>query len=1230
MVGKAGLICNPPRPLLLGSPFSSDSIGDGPGEIMSTSTSTAKSKLLGGNPAVGGRGSCLGEGEWFPYSMKCARCETHIGTCKPSNRDKRYGCYAKLDHLTKTEKEVLKKQTEREQYDGVPITNIQSTFFYQESVLKVEDSTRRSSSRVGTTNRRPSKRPRPICSQDQVAGTGVDMLNSSEAPSPSKHVNAKTHISTLTEQLRKARDKVSNLSKDKKKLQNNVAELKKELAAATEEINVLKDDLAAVPTILREKAAKFDLIPVFHKTTNNQQGGNPDGEFPVHMWAFLVGCLSTRVSCGVLRSLLHKVQLFFLPWLDNTTFQVPDDRLLNSYRASIAPACELLAGMQIAAAPRINLGIDATAVETMRGRVDTINIWATIPNSDTSSNTSTELITMAAALPQGVGTADKEVEGVVRFFGETKQKLKHLKRVLKKTHTRRAVTEMIKEVNGGVDISKIKSIMNDTAATAISTQVKLKAKVEEELQTRPWFNDLEESDKICLLMRCCHHLRNLLQTESDRWSTVRLKDILGEDAAELDQSARVELSFKSYVYALLKLFKRSGRGQYDKNSSDHIRPFFQREEIVLQFVDLCMDSNLGRIIGSRQDCIFETAWKTFTLYKALPLYCAEMIAEGSAEDGGILRKSLLIRGSSGPFMAEHFFHAVVWDMVMDPLRTIMGKDEDGQDYLALGPLFDEIYELGEKLQVDPEYLIKQMKDDSSPSLFIFGDRWKTENVKAWLEHRGKREAANVATQKKIKGTSIQASVRKMLIEYYYEDAGWGGDEDDADKALTYINKCFSDFGKALIISLERSCYPLLTKMKGIKCAKECNTCKRCTMNGMYCESNQTPAMRANASERTTHNNYAESPFAMAKELIRFFTTMNLSTIAGMTLATQNKTFEEKLEVKKASRFHELGEFNGYFYRLPKNVQLAVREVALDVKYQKEGKMRVERSIKEKEERLEELKVEATKKVDKRVLRIMNAFNVTRLKTGTELTTALKLCKKVSGKVLITKYNNVLEEQVKFRLVGCGFVYKFDTSLDKAGKGIDKTMEKMLRKMIRAENTNAGRAMYKSPSGPCVKNVYKFNVPTLGKATSLRLDIDTKIEMKGESLIDQEDDPVLLKYESDWLGVIFFDDGVDGDDMVNDKPEETRIVVEVVYDPMGKQWVVKTHVVNRDGSKKKEGQSLKEEYYIIGDNLRQMVNWHNNNLAADSLKRLEKEKKKEKKRKAAGKAGNGSKKRSRKK
>ena len=114
---------------------------------MASLTSTTESRLQGDNPVVGGPGSCLGEREWFPQSMKCSRCETTIGTFIPNSRERRLGCYAKLDRLTKTEKENLKKQTEKEQYNNVPITNIRSTFFYQESVLEVEDGTRRSSSR---------------------------------------------------------------------------------------------------------------------------------------------------------------------------------------------------------------------------------------------------------------------------------------------------------------------------------------------------------------------------------------------------------------------------------------------------------------------------------------------------------------------------------------------------------------------------------------------------------------------------------------------------------------------------------------------------------------------------------------------------------------------------------------------------------------------------------------------------------------------------------------------------------------------------------------------------------------------------------------------------------------------------------------------------------------------------------------------------------------------------
>jgi len=52
---------------------------------------------------------------------------------------------------------------------------------------------------------------------------------------------------------------------------------------------------------------------------------------------------------------------------------------------------------------------------------------------------------------------------------------------------------------------------------------------------------------------------------------------------------------------LLKLTRRKGRDQYAKNNSTAIRPFFEKEETLLQFPDLVMASNLGRVVGSRQD-----------------------------------------------------------------------------------------------------------------------------------------------------------------------------------------------------------------------------------------------------------------------------------------------------------------------------------------------------------------------------------------------------------------------------------------------------------------------------------------------------------------------------------------------------------------------------------------------------------------------------------------------------
>jgi len=580
--------------------------------------------------------------------------------------------------------------------------------------------------------------------------------------SPNFEINNK-RLLLLKSQFKKEQTACGHLRRDKIILKQQVTEATTKLKEAEKEI----EDLKRERDIYKEKADKFDQIPIFRKVKPPTVGGNSLGEYPHDMWTFLCGCLATRVSVGVLMLLLSQFQRHFLPFLDDTSFQIPSDTWLNTSREEIAVASETLAAMQVAAASSVQCGLDATDMEGQDGHVSTLNFWTNCDIGGTA-----HMLYLAAVRPQGVGTADAEVEGVKRIMAEAQAKVKHVKKVLHKIGGTPNEKRKLPLKNGGVVISKIRSIMNDTAETAISTQVKLKAAVEKALKELGGYDDLEDQDKLVLLCRCSHHLRNLWQTESDRWSDARLKEKLGAAVADVDSNARLELRFKSYIYALLKLFRRKGRDQYAKNNSTAIRPYFEKEETLQQFPDLVMASTLGRVVGSRQDAVFETAWKTFSLLHAIPSYCADGIAEAGEKVGVILRSSICARGSCVYFMAEHFFHSVVWDLVMEPLRCIMGIEEEGQDYIALAPLFDEVYQLGKKIQEDPEYLMKLLQEDPTSDLFIFNDKWKTEKVQAWLEKRGLHLAHNVATQKKIEGKHIQEKVRKMLIDYYYDDAGW--------------------------------------------------------------------------------------------------------------------------------------------------------------------------------------------------------------------------------------------------------------------------------------------------------------------------------------------------------------------------------------------------------------------------------------------------------------------------
>ena len=413
-------------------------------------------------------------------------------------------------------------------------------------------------------------------------------------------------------------------------------------------------------------------------------------------------------------------------------------------------------------------------------------------------------------------------------------------------------------------------------------------------------------------------------------------------------------------------------------------------------------------------------------------------------------------------------------------------------------------------------------------------------------------------------------------------------QDAQEAAKLYMDRCFKDFGKGLIISLERSCYPVLSAMDGKKCGDgKCKgDCHHCTMNGMYCESKQSDVMKFYAWLRTKHNNHSEGPFATAKEIQRSFTTMRLCVVEGLVLASRNKTFAK----------------GGYFYSLPENIQEAVRIVAKDKIYKREQKFRLERHWTEKFEHLEGKRKEKRKQVQERAAQAEIAFNVPRLKTVGRLTAALNKCKKGKKQQQVhkTQYREVLLNQVRHRLVGCGFEYSFETSLLSNVPDRWRKLETMLKNMMKEENTVAGKIKYRPPDMPHVKNIYKFDVPILGRKSQLRGDIETTIQMKSENLVEMEDNAELVAHRIEFIDQVFFDDG-DGDG----NGEETRIIVDVQWDRVRESWQAVTRVVNRDGSLKPPGSRPKEEHYLIGNGLRQMIEWHEENLVNDEIKKKRK-------------------------
>ena len=986
-------------------------------------------------------------------------------------------------------------------------------------------------------------------------------------------VEQEKRIEELETNVKRQTTTAGNLRRDKRNLLEQLQEVRQELQESQAEIVRLKKknvEQSNNIATLTPNAKKYDMVPTFRKETTSAQGGNPDGEWPVSLWAFLCDCLSTRVSTNVLQQLLRKFQVHFLPWLDVDTFQLPSRAVVDNYRFSMGVAAELCAAMQWAAATSVQCGLDGTDIEN----VSTINLWGVVENAKEE----VALVTIAAARPQGDGRAAKEVEGVIRILAESQSKVDHLMQILR-TRDRHHVTI----VGGGCTIEKIRSIQNDTCNTALKTQDLLAEAVQKALKKRVDYDALTDAQKLVVKLRCCHHLRALWSTEEERWSTKRLKEYLGDAVADFDQNARVELKFSSYMYAQIKLIRDTGRDQYNKNKIHALRPYVEENH-----PEALMDSNVGRVVGSRQDAVPETAWKTFPLHKIIMGYCADMIAEGGEDVGNILRTSIFVRGTAGPFVAEHCHNALMWDLVLEPARFIMGTVKKGRDFLSLAPFFDEVYDLGTTLQEDPDYLIEALRQNKSPNLFIFSDLWKTPALLEWLKKRGERPAYNAGTREKKEGSTIQAVVRGAILEYY-QKPGWSGEEGEGDEgeddasAHEYLRRCSSEFGQALHISLVHSCHPVLT-------AKD----------GVYCEGNQTEAMKLQSHLRLAHNNNSERPFALAKELRRFFATMRLQVIEGMVLAAQNMTFARNTVVK-ASAFREAGLYTGFFHCQPPAVQKAIRQVALDSRYREEEKQRMKRHDDEKVARVKEKQEQQRQILMKRVGVAIVAHGLTRISEVRVLKKKLEAKRKNKDRL------KILEDQIRFRKAGCGFEYPFPISLLTTGsnalkKTRENRLQQLVEKIIKFETRNArNRKEYATPERPYLGNVYRFDLPTLGVKSDLRVGIETRMSEKASSMVEVVDDAELLTLEEEFVNCAF----VDADEIISVGADgevtnwgRTRIIVAIEWSDETDAYEALTHLANEDGTRKGEGQHLVPAHYIIGEGLRQMIGWHNADMDVD--------------------------------
>jgi hypothetical protein len=207
-------------------------------------------------------------------------------------------------------------------------------------------------------------------------------------------------------------------------------------------------------------------------------------------------------------------------------------------------------------------------------------------------------------------------------------------------------------------------------------------------------NSADPCVKVVHNFLCGNHSRNLLVDRFNSLHDEYLDQELGEAIravrAATGGHVRLECSGVCFLRSICRLTHR-GHAQYVKGDGDAFADFLESKYPGM--TNACLSR---ADYSNRQDWSLEAAYEIFPLLEPLLDYEVKSLLD----DPNVLRDSILIQMETLHFEAYCHVCAPMWRIIFKKLRVLTNSKGQGIDPLTLNGLYEDLYDVGMKIQTD--------------------------------------------------------------------------------------------------------------------------------------------------------------------------------------------------------------------------------------------------------------------------------------------------------------------------------------------------------------------------------------------------------------------------------------------------------------------------------------------------------------------------------------------------